>query len=73
LVAEPGDPDAEALEQAALRVWDPRVSLERSKPGERYPGLGHAAVYLCSDIACSRPLTDPNALVEQAEQFLLTR
>lgn len=73
LVAAPGDPAAAQLEQAALRLFEPRASFERSAPGQRYPGLDAAAVYLCSDVACSRPLQDPATLAAEAERFLLDR
>ena len=59
-----------ALAFAAMKLWDPRVTIERSAPGERYPDTGEAAIYLCSDVACSAPMTDPARVVETAEAFL---
>jgi hypothetical protein len=73
VVAQQGDPAGDALWRAALRVWEPRASIERSTPGQRYPDTGAAAVYLCSDRACSRPITDPTKLAAEAETFLLSQ
>ncbi|KIG14917.1 Thymidylate kinase [Enhygromyxa salina] len=71
IVAKPGDPVGDALWQAALRVWEPRASFERSEPGQRYPDTGAAAIYLCSERSCSRPITDPAQVAAEAEAFLL--
>jgi uncharacterized protein YyaL (SSP411 family) len=71
LVADDGDPVGDALWTAALGVWEPRASLERSAPGVRYPDLGHAAVYMCSDRACSRPLRDPATAARDLDAFAL--
>ena len=72
IVAAPGDPIGDALWQAALSLWEPRATVERSEPGQRYPDIGKPAVYLCSEAACSRPITDPARLLEQAEAFIAT-
>jgi uncharacterized protein YyaL (SSP411 family) len=71
LVAKAGDPVGDALYAAALSVWEPRASIERSAPGARYPDLGHAAVYMCSDRACSRPLRDPATAAQELDAFAL--
>lgn len=71
LVASDGDPVGDALWAAALGIWEPRASLERSAPGVRYPDLGHAAVYMCSDRACSRPLRDPATAAQELDAFAL--
>jgi uncharacterized protein YyaL (SSP411 family) len=71
LVAHEHDPVGEALWTAALGVWEPRASIERSKPGVRYPDIGHAAVYMCSDRACSRPLRDPATAARDLDAFAL--
>lgn len=71
VVAKPSDPAGDALWQAALRVWEPRASFERSEPGQRYPDTGAAAIYLCSERACSRPINDPTSFAAEAEIFLL--
>jgi uncharacterized protein YyaL (SSP411 family) len=71
LVADDDDPIGDALWTAALGIWEPRASLERSAPGVRYPDLGHAAVYMCSDRACSRPLRDPATAAQDLDAFAL--
>lgn len=69
VVGAPGDAKADALWMAALRIYEPRGSLERSLPGERYPDTGSAAVFLCTDQSCSSPLREPEALAEKAARF----
>ena len=70
VVGAPNDPRTEALALAALHLPEPRAVVERSLPGERYPDTGSPAVYLCTETACSSPITDPSALRNRAEQFL---
>lgn len=70
VVGVPGDPKAKALHLAALRYPEPRAVLEQSRPGERYPDIGKAAVYLCTESACSTPITDPARLPALADEFL---
>jgi uncharacterized protein YyaL (SSP411 family) len=70
VVGLPGDPKAKALQLAALRYPEPRAVLEQSRPGERYPDIGKAAVYLCTESACSTPITNPDRLPALADQFL---
>ena len=69
VVAAPGDPKGDALWNAALTWWEPRATLERSAPGQRYPDLGRAAAYLCSDSACSKPIDDPARFAALADAF----
>ena len=64
------DPRTQALHRAALRYFEPRAVIERSLPGERYPDIGKAAVYLCTETACSSPITDPARLGGLADAFL---
>jgi uncharacterized protein YyaL (SSP411 family) len=71
VVANEGDPVGDALWTAALGVWEPRASLERSAPGQRYPDLGQAALYMCSDRACSRPLRDPATAARELDAFAI--
>jgi uncharacterized protein YyaL (SSP411 family) len=71
VVAKDADPVGDALWTAALGVWEPRASIERSAPGVRYPDLGHAALYMCSDRACSRPLRDPATAAQDLDAFAL--
>lgn len=70
VVGREGDPKAAALHLAALRYPEPRAVLEQSRPGERYPDIGKAAVYLCTESACSTPITDPARLPALADEFL---
>jgi uncharacterized protein YyaL (SSP411 family) len=72
VVGEPGDPAASALLRTARRIHEPRALVEESRPGERYPDTGRAAVYLCTDTACSTPITDPDRLPRAAEAFFAT-
>ncbi|MCX4243722.1 thioredoxin domain-containing protein [Paraliomyxa miuraensis] len=64
------DPRTLALHRAALRYFEPRAVIERSRPGERYPDIGKPAVYLCTDTACSSPVTDPARFSALADAFL---
>jgi hypothetical protein len=70
VVGEVGDSGADALWQAALALYEPRASIERSKPGERYPAGGGPAVYLCTTSACSSPIRDPQQFDALAGRFL---
>ncbi|MBL9103876.1 MAG: thioredoxin domain-containing protein [Myxococcales bacterium] len=70
VVGRPGDPATMALHAAALRLGDPRTILAISPPGARYPDPGGAAVYLCTDTACSSPVKDPARLADAARGFL---
>lgn len=70
VVGTPDDPGTAALHRAALRLYEPRAVVERSLPGERYPEIGKPAVYLCTETACSSPITDAATLAERAEAFL---
>ncbi len=69
VVGEPDDAKTQALWEAALRWYEPRATVERSAPGERYPDIGTAAVYLCTDTACSSPIKDPTKLAAKADAF----
>jgi uncharacterized protein YyaL (SSP411 family) len=70
VVGEVGDPQADALWHAALELWEPRASFERSRPGERYPTSGGPAVYLCTSQTCSTPIRDAAGLATAANEFL---
>jgi hypothetical protein len=61
-----------ALHAAALRLAEPRAILEVSRPGDRYPDIGKPAVYLCTEAACSTPITKPEKLGELADAFIRT-
>lgn len=70
VVGNPGDPALLALHRAALGLDDPRTILSVSPPGARYPDIGAAAVYLCTNAACSTPIKDPAKLPAAAARFL---
>ena len=72
IVAKPGDPALAPLHRAALGLDDPRTIVSVSPPGARYPDIGAAAVYLCTDSACSTPIKDPAKLTAAAARFLAT-
>ena len=71
VVAGPNDPRGDELWRAVLQIWEPRAHLERSRPGQRYPDTGSAALYLCTERTCARPIRDPERVAELAERFLL--
>ncbi|MCA9690652.1 MAG: thioredoxin domain-containing protein, partial [Myxococcales bacterium] len=70
VVGDPGDPAAQALWAAALRIYEPRVSVELSPPGARYPKQPAPAVYLCDETTCSRPVREPAAIAEAVAAFV---
>lgn len=72
VVGDPADPRTRALYDAALKWYEPRAVLEPSLPGERYPDLGKPAVYLCTDTACSTPITRATSFEATAEAFVQT-
>lgn len=61
-----------ALFDAALAFPEPRGVLEVSAPGVRYPAIGKPAVYLCTETACSSPITKPERFAALAEAFVAT-
>ncbi len=69
IVGDRDDPRAAALQRAALQLHEPRALLDYSEPGARYPDRGQPAVYLCTDTACSQPITDPAKLAEATRSF----
>ncbi len=70
VVGAPDDAKTQALHRAALRYPEPRAVVEGSLPGERYPDIGKPAVYLCTETACSSPITDESRLPSLADEFL---
>ena len=64
------DKDARARLLAAARAADePRKTVDVSPPGERYPDIKRAAAYICSESACSTPISDPAELGERLRVF----
>ena len=74
VVARAGDPEGEALLDAARRAYTPNRVLARVDPDAEDPGPaaallegqrmkdGRATAYVCRDRTCSAPITDPAAL-----------
>lgn len=69
IVGPADDPQTDALHRAALGHPEPGAVLERSLPGERYPDIGRPAVYLCTDTACSTPITEPSEVASRIDAF----
>lgn len=72
VVGRNDQPAALALLRAALAYDEPRAALSLSPPGARYPDQGKPAAYLCTDTACSTPITDPARFAAAADAFLRT-
>jgi uncharacterized protein YyaL (SSP411 family) len=71
IVGHAEDPAARALHQAAYRAYVPQGIVAFSEPEHsRYPYPGRAALYLCSDDACSAPLHEPARLPAAIEAFV---
>ena len=62
VVGRQSDASAATLLRAALKLRAPGLVVELSAPGEKYPDTGSSAVYVCTQAACSEPLTDPLSL-----------
>jgi hypothetical protein len=70
VVGDPDDPRTPALHRAVLAWPEPRAALELDRPGRRYPDIGKPAVYLCTETACSSPITDPDRVAELGNAFV---
>jgi hypothetical protein len=68
IVAEPDDPDAAALLEAAMHVRSSR-RVVHFEPDGRYPRQAHPILHVCSNVACSSPIADPNRVQEVAAQL----
>ncbi len=56
---------------AALAFYHPTRLVELGRPGSsRYPYPGEPAVYLCTQEACSLPVSDPQRLADAARTFI---
>lgn len=66
IVAEPEDPRAQALLEAALAIWEPR-KIVHFEPNGRYPAQDEPIVHVCTNDACSAPITDPARLTATVE------
>lgn len=58
VLGAPDDPAARALFEAAQRAGEPRGVVRYERAGVRYPDQGRAAMFICSDTACSSPIFD---------------
>ncbi|HEX5657782.1 MAG TPA: DUF255 domain-containing protein [Polyangiales bacterium] len=71
IVGHADDPAVRALQQAAYRAYVPQGIVAFNEPEHsRYPYPGKAALYLCSDNACSSPVSDPAQLPAALAAFL---
>ncbi|HEY8380460.1 MAG TPA: DUF255 domain-containing protein [Nannocystis sp.] len=70
VVGRPEDPGAQALLSAALAYDEPRAIVAMDPPGARYPDLGRPAVFLCTDSACSAPITEAAKFKAEADAFM---
>ena len=68
VVGDATDPKAQNLFKAARAYYEPRKLLHYEKPG-RYPNLGRATLYICSQDACSTPIFDTKDIAPQAAKF----
>lgn len=66
IVAQPDDARARPLLEAAIRVWEPR-KIVHFEPEGRYPAQEQPVVHVCTNDACSAPLSDPAQLVSTVE------
>jgi hypothetical protein len=71
VVGPKADARTRALRDAAYRAYAPHALLRSDEPGEgHYPYPGEPAIYLCSDSACSAPVTTPEALGQSLNAFV---
>ncbi len=68
IVGDISHPDAQALFDAGLQVFEPRKVLHYEAPG-RYPDRGRPAMYICNPDMCSIPIVDPAMVAEKAADF----
>lgn len=71
VVGSRGDPAADEMFRAAVRVYEPRKALHFDTAG-RYPNRGEAALYVCTRDACSSPVHDPSEIAATAARFART-
>jgi uncharacterized protein YyaL (SSP411 family) len=70
VVGKAGAADTAALLAASRAVYAPGKIVVVSEPGGEHPDIGRAAVYVCSDRACSSPVTDPSKVADEARSVL---
>ena len=59
VVGSADDPAARALFAAGVHLYEPRKVVHFEAAGVRYPDQGHAAMFICTNLACSSPVSDP--------------
>lgn len=71
VVGPTGAPSTEALVRAALDAAEPRGVLVRqtSEDGEYPFEASAAALFVCSEVSCSEPITDPTRVRERLDAF----
>jgi uncharacterized protein YyaL (SSP411 family) len=74
IVGDPGAPDTIALLDVCASGYRPHQVIALGRPGDEPPILhnrdqieGRATAYVCVDLTCRRPVTDPAALKELIE------
>lgn len=68
IVGDLEHPNAGALFDAGLAVFEPRKVLHYEAPG-RYPDRGIPSMYICNPDMCSIPIADPAQVAKQATAF----
>ena len=68
IVGDTAHPNAKALFDAGLEVYEPRKVLRHEAPG-RYPDRGIPSMYICNPDMCSLPISDPDEVSRQAATF----
>ena len=68
IVGNTDHPNAQALFDAGLAVFEPRKLLHYEAPG-RYPARDKPAMYICNPDMCSIPIEDPGDVARQAAVF----
>ncbi len=68
VVGDTRHPNAKALFDAGLNVFEPRKALHYEEPG-RYPDRGVPSMYICNPDMCSIPITDPEQVDKKAAAF----
>lgn len=62
------DPNAQALYQAALELYEPRKVVHYDVLG-KYPARERPTMYICTESACSSPIEQPKKIAAAAEAF----
>ncbi|NOX70556.1 MAG: thioredoxin domain-containing protein [Gammaproteobacteria bacterium] len=68
VVGDRTHPNAKALFDAGLAVFEPRKALHYEAPG-RYPDRGIPSMYICNPDMCTIPITEPAEVGKQAVAF----